>query len=136
MYSLIVYFVFLIIFLFVFMYQRTTLNIARIIDNLPRTEVQIILTPNWLGLMGWISWGMYIGCILIGFQFGWVMGIASFLFTHLLSAIIPIPSNFFYNMVERHLDQEIKNSKDYEKKEIFEAFRNRVKEIRKHYKVT
>lgn len=135
MYSLLIYSIFLIIFLFAFMYQRTTLTIARIIQNLPITEVQMILTPTWIGLIGWISYGMYVACILIGFEFGWTFGILSFIFAYILSVIIPIPSSFFFNMIKDHLDNEIKNCKNKEKARIFEDFENKVKDIRKEYKI-
>lgn len=80
---------------FVFMFQRTTLLMSRE-SGIP----QINLTPNWMGVLGWVGmiglWGVYI-LIWSTLNFWWALG--AFVFTILVQTLIPIPYSLFKKMV-------------------------------------
>ncbi len=135
--SFILFFVILALHTYVFMFQRATLTIARVIEILPIAQVQAILTPNWVGAIGWISTiGLYASLVYIWLQHGLLWALGAFVASHLLTAVIPIPSVYFYNLVLRHLTKEISREKDNEKKEIFVELQETVKKISKNYRVT
>lgn len=119
------------------MFQRATLTIARVIEILPIAQVQAILTPNWVGAIGWISTiGLYASIVYIWLQHGLLWSLGTFIGSHLLTAVVPIPSSYFYNLVLRHLRQEISREKDNEKREIYEDLQKTVKKISENYRVT
>lgn len=133
-----IYIIFLLLFLFVFMYQRTTLTIARILQAPSINEVQLVLTPTWIGMLGWVSWGVYVASILIGIKYGVIVGIASAIVIHIISAVIPIPSGYFFNLIEKHLKREfiIKTSNyEHKKAEAIEELLKIVRKIRLQHKV-
>jgi len=118
------------------MYQRTTLTIARILENLPISEVQIILTPTWVGILGWVTTiGFYGSLVLIWLQLGILWAVLGFIVSHLLGAVIPIPSAYFYGLVIKHLQSEVKRNKNLEKREVYKAFLSSVEKIKNTYKV-
>ena len=45
---------------FAFRFQRTTLNISRAIFNKGSSNVQMLLSPTWLGILGWLVHGLVI----------------------------------------------------------------------------
>jgi len=119
------------------MYQRATLTIARIIGNAPANKIQLVLTPNWMGLLSSISVvGLYGSYILIWLQLGFIWAFVLFLLNHLLNAIIPIPTKYFYNIVEKHLKREIKRNSDKKQKAALVIFFAQVKQIIENSKVT
>ncbi len=137
MFALIVFGIFFLIHTYVFMYQRTTLTIARAMGNVPITQIQTVLTPNWMGLLGWVSTiGLYGSYVLIWLQIGWLWAVGLFILNHLASAIIPIPSGYFYNVVEKHLEKEIKNQKGKEERDALIEFLGQIRHLMKTYKVS
>lgn len=135
--SVILFFVILVVQTYVFMYQRATLTIARVVEILPITQIQAVLTPNWVGAVGWISTiGLFGSFVYLWLQHGLLWAIGAFIGSQLFTAIVPIPSKYFYNLVLRHLRQEISREKDNEKKEIYEDLQETVKKISENYTVT
>ncbi len=140
-----IYFIFFAIFFilntYVFMYQRTTLTIARVIrdrvSNTPITQVQLLLTPNWIGLLGWTSTiGLYGSLILIGWQINVLLAIGILIATHVSHAIIPIPSEYFYELVKKHLHKEQRQQNDKENKDTFAELWTYVDAIGNNYKIS
>lgn len=137
MVALLIFAIFFIVHLYVFMYQRATLTITRAMGNVSIAQVQMVLTPNWMGVLGWIStFGLYGSYILIWLQVGLIWAIALFILNHLISAIIPIPSKYFYNLVEKHLEKEIKGNKNKEQRAALIVFFAQVKQITENYIVS
>jgi len=137
MIAFLIFAIFFLIHTYVFMYQRTTLTIARAMGNVPIMQVQTILTPNWMGLLGWIStFGLYGSYILIWLQVGWLWAIGLFILNHLSSAVIPIPSKYFYNIVEKHLVEEIKRQKGKEERGELIILSAQIKQIMEKYRVS
>lgn len=135
--SFILFFVILALHTYVFMFQRATLTIARVIEILPIAQVQVILTPNWVGAIGWMSTiGLYASIVYIWLQHGLLLAVGAFIVSHLLTAVVPIPSSYFYNLVLKHLAKEISHEKDNEKKEIYIGLQETVKKISENYRVT
>lgn len=128
---------FFVIHTFVFMYQRATLTIARVLGRVNIQQAQMILTPNWMGLLGAISTaGLYGSYIFIWLQVGLIWAIALFILNHLINTFIPIPSKFFYNIIERHLVKEIRGKRDGEERALLIGFSAQVKQIMENYKVS
>lgn len=125
-YAEVVYLVFLIIFTVVFMYQRTTLNIARKMNKRNVMEMQLILTPNWIGLLGWTSYGVYIGCILVGLKHGLLMGILAFVLTIIITSVVPIPYKQLLGIVIDHLEKERRKKGN---EEVVSEYTHLLKEI-------
>ncbi|MFH0936941.1 MAG: hypothetical protein V1808_01455 [Candidatus Daviesbacteria bacterium] len=106
-----------------FRFQRTTLSIARNmgaqgINN--QGNIQILLTPNYLGYISFIN--TIIGAsafVLIGFNIGWIYSIGYLLIkwfgTGIIDIFIPIPSySYCLNLIEKHLNNEVKSKKNIE----------------------
>ena len=137
MLSIFIYCVFLTLHILIFMYQRATLTIARLLQSNSVSEIQIILTPVWLGVCGWITAiGFYGSLIYIWFQYGILCAILGFIFSHFLSAAIPIPSSFIYELVIKHLRSEIMKNKNPETKKPYESLLLSVERIKATYKVS
>jgi len=103
---------------FIFRFQRTTLMISRKIKiiGVGGPNLQLILTPNWVGLLGWISQGLWIIIsILLFFQFGWVFTLIFFLYVFIgvgfFDFITPFPShNRCFKIIENNLNKEIQKA--------------------------
>lgn len=117
MLAIIVFIIFFILHTYVFMYQRTTLAISRHGESpvLSVQQLQIYLTPTWLGALGWISTiGLYGSYVLLWLQFGWFWPILLFFLDNFATALIPIPSHYFYGLVLKHLQSEYKKGRIFE----------------------
>lgn len=126
---------------YVFMYQRTTLTIARIlrekVSHVSITNAQMLLTPKWMGLLGWISTlGLYGSLILIAWQVGILWAIGILVAVHVSHAIIPIPSGYFFDLVKKHLQKERDNQKDKEIKDTYSELWTHVVMIAKTYRAS
>jgi hypothetical protein len=125
---LVVYILSLIIFLYAFMFQRTTLQIARVL-NAPISETQMILTPNWMGALGWVGTiGAYGVLILIWTSFGIATALLGLVVNLTISVILPIPYQYFFKMVLNHLNSEINKSNE-EKQEAYKSLRESILNI-------
>lgn len=123
------------------MYQRITLSIARVlrerVSNVSITNAQMLLTPNWMGLLGWTSTiGLYASLILIAWQIGILWAIVLLIAVHASHAIIPIPSGHFYGLVKKHLQKEMKGRHDKDIKDAYAELWTHVVMIAKNYKVS
>lgn len=134
--SIAVYFLFQLLHLYVFFYQRTTLKIARVLDIANKNEAQMVLTPSWMGALGWTSTiGFYGSVIYLWVQWGFWIALAGLLFSHLFFAVVPIPSNYFYKIVIDHLQSEIKKAKNNDAKTALTGLLLKVNLIRERYRV-
>ncbi len=96
------------------------------------SKIQVILTPNWMGGLGWISTiGFYGSVVYLWVSLGFLWAIGGFILSHLVFAIIPIPQQYFYKIIVGHLKNEIKiNKPNGVPKEILEDLLKRVIEIK------
>jgi hypothetical protein len=95
------------------MYQRTTLKIARalkesdIYQGKDLKDIQLDLTPVWLGAVGWLSYTWYISVVLIFINYGFMDGIIGVLFGFIAMSFIPIPWGFYKNIVIKYIRSRI-----------------------------
>jgi len=95
------YIVFLLLNTFVFMFQRTTLEISRSHGGSNIEEMQISMTPIWMGVIGWISTiGVWGSVLLIIFTNVWWYGVIAGVSVFIIQAVIPIPRAFFYKLTK------------------------------------
>jgi hypothetical protein len=99
----------------VFRFQRTTLGISRLLFGVGDAKVQSLLTPDWIGLLGWLNSALsIILIILILICFDWLLAII-FVFYLLIGAVIvdfitPLPSyKQCFNIIKNSLKNDIKN---------------------------
>ncbi|HUE70094.1 MAG TPA: hypothetical protein VMP01_04325 [Pirellulaceae bacterium] len=81
---------------YVFRFQRTTLFLARKCAPQEVTNAQLLMTPIWMGVLGWLHTALALGTIvLVYFAFGWLWTGAWILYLLILSAVVdrlcPIP---------------------------------------------
>lgn len=114
-----IYVLFLIIYIYTFMYQRTTLQIMRELNS--NVELQIILTPTWMGSLSWVgNIGIVAAHLLLWLKVGLVWAIGGFLFSFLLITIYPIPFTYFVHIVKKHLKSEIEQLTDTTRREEYQ----------------
>lgn len=134
------YFILLIAKTYAFMYQRTTLTLARVMKGMGEPSeipnIQAILTPTWLGTVSTIStFGSYILYVLIFIYYGWVWAVGAFIFSFVLMSFVPIPSKHFFNAVNKHLSDEAKRADDPTKKEGYQELIEHIKDMQKTVRV-
>lgn len=130
-----IYILSLAIYLYVFMYQRTALNIARVLD-MPVNETKAILTPGWvvvLGLMGTL--GVYGTPILIWIWIGFLQALLASLFSFVLCVFSPIPHKYYFKMILNHLNSQIQKSNG-EKQDAYKSLKESIIGIEKRYSIT
>jgi len=126
---------------FAFRFQRTTLSISRSILNVGKAEFQALLTPVWIGLLGWISQALWIIIsILLFLQFGWIQALVFLLYvfmgTAFFDSITPLPSyNQCFNIIEKNLKKGVNKSKNLLQKIGLEEILEKIQTIKKEYKI-
>lgn len=109
--------------MYTFRFQRTTLSIARNMGAHGITNqgnVQLLLTPNYLGYISYLN--VVIGACafaLIVFSTGWVYAIIYLLLTWLGLGItdifIPFPTyKHCLDLIEKHLNSEVRSKRNIE----------------------
>jgi hypothetical protein len=127
--------------IFVFRFQRTTLNISRAIIDYGDSNIQALLTPNWIGLLGWIDRGLWIIlCPLLFIQFGWISVIIFLLYVFIggafIDVITPFPSyNQCFKIIEKSLNKDIQTTLDQDKKTALTNLSGEVIKIKEKYKI-
>ncbi|MDP3724199.1 MAG: hypothetical protein Q8R11_01040 [bacterium] len=117
---------------YTFRFQRVTLSISRKLLDYGDTNTQMILTPNWVGILGWISTGLLlVNGVLFFVFYGWVyilmLSFFHFFGLAILEKFSPIPPyGYFFEIIEKHLGNEIKNSKDKEKENFLKKMLGNV----------
>jgi hypothetical protein len=119
------------------MFQRATLTLGRLIQPEHVSKIQMILTPVWLGGIGWLTTiGFYCSLVYLGFEFGWFWAIGGWIFSHIRYAIVPIPSNHFYRLIKEHLIKTIKKfDNDPELRAQLFIFTAQIDELMKKHNV-
>lgn len=136
-YVLILILVKIILTTFVFRFQRTTLSISRKVLGVGNANFQSILTPNWIGILGWADTGLSILLIgLIFIKFGWLWALLAIAFiifgATIIDVISPIPSyKLCFNLIKRSLKNDI--TKEDENNEKLEQVLDLVINIEKEY---
>lgn len=132
--SVYVYILFNFLHLYVFLFQRVTLSIARLAEGVSRNDTQMILTPNWMGILGWISSiGFYGSLIYLWLDIGILWAVGGFVLSQIIFAIVPIPQNYYFGIITKHLTKEMTNSKKIENRLIFASLLKRIEGIKKDY---
>ena len=82
---------------YVFRFQRTTRSVSQLLVGHVDRSLQTVLTPNWMGALGWFSTGL---AVATGFcawlVFGWlaVLGVAGYalVIAALVDVVSPLPT--------------------------------------------
>lgn len=134
-------FIYFVIDTFVYRFQRTTLSISRSIIGVGNSNLQSWLTPDWMGLLGWISRTLWIIItILLFFYFGWSFTLIFLLYVFLGGAFVdfitPLPSySQCFKIIENHLKKEVQQTLDFDKKELFKQLLTEIMKIKKEYQI-
>lgn len=124
----IVFILYFLINTFVFRFQRTTLSISRehLGQNYPK--YQMILTPKWVGVLGWINKLLMLFSVVFAFVFYGLVSIFlvllySFIGTALVDTITPWPSySKCFEIIEKWFTQDKSLSKK-DREEILKLIR-------------
>ena len=107
-----------ILFHYTFEFQRITLTLARQQDIENTKDYQIILTPTWMGILGWTLNIIHILAIILVYLYhGWIIAIiyavlSYFGFYSFIGFYIHYPSKkHYFSIIKRHLLGEIKKGK-------------------------
>jgi hypothetical protein len=96
--------------IFVFRFQYLTRSIARLMSPWPTTTIQVVITPVWIGLLGWLHSALIIVIpVIILIHFGWQLGTVAGIYCLFgfapLSLMSPLPSiGFYYQLMTSELD--------------------------------
>lgn len=132
--SIYVFVLFNLLHLYVFLFQRVTLTIARLTEGVPRNDLQLALTPTWIGILGWVSnIGFYGSLVYLWLDKGLLWAVGGFIISQIVFAIVPMPQNYYYKIIINHLKKEMQNTKEIEKRIVFEALLGKVEGVRKNY---
>lgn len=106
------------VFNYVFKYQRVTLMLSRKHTGASSAEYQMLLTPNWVGIMGWLTKLLHLGTALAFFMvYGWLFAVLYLLLSLVgyafIDAFIPLPSTQYYlKLIKNSISNDISNAKD------------------------
>jgi len=134
-------FIYFVIDTFVYRFQRTTLSISRSIIGVGNPNLQSWLTPDWVGLLGWISRALWIIItILLFFYFGWSFTLIFLSYVFLGGAFVdfitPFPSyNQCFKIIEKSLKKDIKTALNPDKKEALINLLSEVERIKERYDI-
>lgn len=99
----------------------------------------MMLTPNWMGVLGWAGTALLVlNVVLVFIAFGWVYSLLlifyAFVLGALVDAITPLPSyTHTFNIIGRHLEQEARRAiahQEAEKLTLVEKMREHVRSSR------
>ncbi len=133
-----------IIYMYVFRLQRATLTLARLYlgrvnldqDKESIGKLQVMLTPDWAGMVGWVATGLMIINVFTLINTGnWFSAILIVAITYigigLIEPFYPLPSyTHCFNHIEKYLKKAIKGAKLEEDKHVHEQLLDFVKEAR------
>jgi hypothetical protein len=94
---------------YVFRFQRTARGVSQELLGAIDARLQTLLTPNWMGALGWLSTGLWIvATILTWVAFGWLGGVGVFIYGLILAALTDVVSPFLtythcFNVIESAL---------------------------------
>ena len=114
------------LFVYTFRFQRTTLGISRQALGQGSAQYQGVLTPSWMGILGWAQTGLYIIAIVMVFlTYGWLYAIGyvvgSQIGYSMFDAITPFPSyTYCFNVIKRHINSEMAKANDDEARQSLE----------------
>lgn len=112
-----------------FRFQRTTLSLSREHLGAGDTNYQTLLTPNWMGALGWINSALLVVNIILFLVFyGWVWSLliiaCGLALTGIFDAFTPLPTySHCFDVVSKHLGKEEKRAKKEDNKELLETIR-------------
>lgn len=96
---------------FTFRFQRTTLGICRELFGRRDTRVQILMTPPWVGFLGWSHTALFIAVTaVLWITYGWPFGLGALVYGFVGLAVVdmvsPLPTyRFCFKLIEGELDK-------------------------------
>lgn len=106
------------VFNYVFKYQRVTLILSRKHTGASSAEYQMLLTPNWVGIMGWMINVLHIGTAVAFFIiYGWLFAVLYLLLSYVgygfIDALVPLPSTkYYFRLIKNSIQNDIKKEKN------------------------
>jgi len=128
---------------FVFRFQRTTLSVSRVLLNQGNANLQMLLTPNWVGLLGRINRGLWIALTMSIFvEFGWLWSVVLlgyiFFGSAITDIITPVPSYAqCFTIIKKTLHDGIKEqgAKNHEAMAALQQLLDNVESIEREHKI-
>jgi len=105
------------VFNYVFKYQRVTLMLSRKHTGASSAEYQMLLTPNWVGILGWLTKLLHLGTAVAFFMvYGWFFAVfyllLSFVGYGLIDAFVPFPSTqHYFKLIKNSISNDISSAK-------------------------
>lgn len=103
----------IVLFQYVFRFQRTTLGITRLVGGGRRTvDLQVAMTPDWVGTLGWISTlAMIVAGFMVWRTWGWLPLGGFALYVVVLAPSVDVISPFptyrhCFQVIERVLERD------------------------------
>lgn len=124
---------------FTFRFQRTTLSISQVLFNEGNPRIQVLMSPIWLGILGWTNTGLTILLsVLMWISFGWIYTILfwayALLGTAIVDSITPFPSyNFCFRIIKKSMKKDLSKTQSIEDKEILQEMLSKVENIESEY---
>lgn len=106
------------VFNYVFKYQRVTLILSRKHTGSSSTEYQMLLSPNWVGLMGWLINILHFGTAIAFFMiYGWLFAVLYLILSYVgygfIDALVPFPSTkYYFKLIKNSVQNDIKKEKN------------------------
>lgn len=125
------------VFNYIFKYQRVTLILSRKHTGDSNAEYQMLLSPNWIGIMGWSVNLLHIGTAVAFFMvYGWLYAVLylmlSFVGYGFFDALIPFPSTkYYFKIIINGLSRDISKDKSPINKVELEKVLQAVKQTQK-----
>ena len=127
------------LFNYVFKYQRVTLELSRLQLGQSSSKYQMLLTPNWVGVLGWLMNLLHIVTAVAFFViYGWLYAagylLLSFIGYSLIDFIIPYPTKrYFLRLIKNYLSKEDKRQKNTDHKEFLDNALKFIKDYEKSH---
>ena len=97
--------------MFTFRFQRTTLGICRELFGHNDKKVQILMTPPWVGFLGWFHTALIVVVTgVLWLTYGWPFGLGALIYGFAGLAVVdvvsPLPTyRFCFKLIESELDK-------------------------------
>ena len=128
--------IFFVNYIFIFRFQRVTLNISRILMGTVSDNVQMFLTPNWIGILGWLNKLLIIVLsIMILTVFNWMWLVIFIFFTFFGMGLFDFITIWLsykqcFNIIRKSISSDITKSKNPNDIEYLKQLLKRVEIIK------
>jgi len=131
-----------VVFNYTFKYQRTTLELSRMHLGTGNAHYQAILSPTWLGLVGWLVNLLHLAPVILFFLiYGWIWALLYLLISFLgfgaIDAFIAFPTKkYYFQLIKKSLKNDINKTKNKKQKITLKKVLKEVTKTEKKKKLT